>query len=816
VRLVESIWDAQNRSFKKGAMVCICAVSQDVGEAAAPEEEDPLGMEVIDATDCRVFRIGTVAKVLQLSRVNSGENFQFSLLVEGVARMKIEDVVSVDPFNTVRLAWLSDEGSVHTTEVRALTLNVQQISKDLLEMLKKRNLPSGKKIKEVVESGAVPGRMADLLAANLDTSVEEKQTVLCELGLEQRLRKVMELINRQLEVFRMSEKIQTEVDGKLKHSQREYYLRQQLRAINQELGSMGGSATGDMDEMEILQNNLLKAQLSEEARNVADREFQRLKQMQPSQPEYSVIRNYLELLAELPWAVKTEDNLDVANAKMVLDRDHHSLDKVKNRLIEFLAVRSLKNDMKGPIICLVGPPGVGKTSLGKSVAEAVGRKFRRLALGGVRDEAEIRGHRRTYIGAMPGNIVNSIKKAGSINPVILLDEVDKLGKDTRGDPGSALLEVLDPEQNDTFVDHYLNVPMDLSKVLFIATANSLDTIPSPLLDRMEVIELPGYTTNEKFEITTRHLVPKQMERHGVNETQVSFTPEAIRLVIESYTREAGVRNVDREIAALCRYAAVLVAQSLNTEFTPIVITPEIVVQVLGPNKYESEIAQRTSVPGVATGLAWTPVGGQILFIEAWLHPGTGRVQTTGQLGKVMEESVRAALSLVRGNLEDLGLSLNIQKALSQADLHVHFPAGGIPKDGPSAGVAITAAVLSALSGNLVRADTACTGEITLRGLVLPVGGIKEKVMAAHRAGIRRVILPHRNAKDIEEIPLEVRNDLEIFTVQNVVEAMRLMFDSSRTSTLPRWLKEVEDGKSATISVDGLADTAGGIIPYSNL
>ncbi|CAK8990909.1 Lon protease 2 (ATP-dependent protease La 2) [Durusdinium trenchii] len=884
VKLVESIWDAQNRTFKKGSMIGVCTVQREadgssasrkrqVGEAGEAEDEDPAeALEVLEVPEKdgpTVYRAGTVARVLQLSRVNSSDNqsFQFSLLVEGVARMRVNNLVSTQPFHVAQISWLADEGSVNDTEVRALAINVREIARNLLELQRKRNSPSGKKTKEVIENleRAAPGRLADLLSANMDADVEEKQSVLGELHLVPRLRRTLELLNRQVEVFKISDKIQSEVEGKLKSTQREYYLRQQLRAINDELGQMSGKGGpgAEKDEMELLEENLAKVDMPEEARLSADRELQRLKQMQPSQPEYSVIRTFLELMAELPWDKTTKDNLDVVNAREVLDADHHALDKVKKRIIEFLAVRSLKNDMKGPILCLAGPPGVGKTSLGKSVADALGRKFRRIALGGVRDEAEIRGHRRTYIGALPGNIVTTLKKAGTNNPVVLLDEIDKLGRDMRGDPASALLEVLDPEQNDSFVDHYLNVPFDLSKVMFIATANRLDTIPAPLLDRMEIIELPGYTMSEKHQIAVKHLVPKQMERHGIAGDHIEFTPSAVDIVIDSYTREAGVRNLDREIAALCRFAAVKVAESrdrvlharleearegsvaggslAHLHVAEVVDQDEAAagrpIPSFPPGEegdglaadheakadgdededdYESEIAQRTALPGVSTGMAWTQVGGEILFIEAWLHRGNGRVQLTGQLGKVMEESVRAALSFVRGHLNELNLNqiegqfVDLQTAITKADLHVHFPAGGVPKDGPSAGVAVTAAILSALTGRCVRPDTACTGEITLRGLVLPVGGIKEKVLAAHRAGIKRIVLPKRNSKDVIEIPEEVRAELEIVHVDNILDAMAQLFEADQKVTVPSWIKEIDDDERKRKKASGRKDPIGQI------
>jgi len=699
--------------------------------------------------------------------------------------------------------------------------------------------------------------------------------MLCEVDLKKRLQLALELLNRQVEVLRLTGKIQSQVEGKLKNSQREYFLRQQLKAINEELGQLNGKGGGngqEKDEIEALEEALEAANLPEDIQHVADRDLNRLKSMQPAQPEYSVIRTYLEWIADLPWSKSSTDNLDIQNARDQLDHDHHALDKVKKRIVEFLAVRSLQRGNRkgggaGPILCLVGPPGVGKTSLGRSVAKAIGRKFARMALGGVRDEAEIRGHRRTYIGAMPGTVIQCLKKAGTNNPVMLLDEVDKLGRDMRqGDPGSALLEVLDPEQNNTFTDHYLNVPFDLSKTLFIATANSLDTIPGPLLDRMEVIQLPGYTMAEKAQIATRHLIPKQMERHAVNQDHVMFTPKAIDLVISGYTREAGVRNLDREIASLCRYAAVKVAESRdlviskkiielddglgmgsavvnvadaeedtveeNEEETPLVlhesfkclvVDEEVVGKVLGPAKYESELAQRTAVPGVATGMAWTRVGGEILFVEASLHRGSGRLQLTGQLGSVMEESVRAALSFVRSNLEVLGLSefggkaYDLQEAIGRADLHVHFPAGGVPKDGPSAGIAITAAIVSALSGVCVRPDTACTGEITLRGLVLPVGGIKEKVLAAHRAGVKRIVLPERNKKDVLDIPEDVRNELELIHVRHILEAMNELFEKNTTGVheVPLWLADTPLSTKKNKEKSSADFSKGGIIPPAN-
>jgi len=816
-----------------------------------------------DATDATwVYEMGCIAKVVQLSRVapKDGSGTQFSMLVEGVARCKASQIIREEPFFFVRMQYPQTKLQPNTsTEITALALNVKRTSRELLELLKKRNAALGTKTKEVLETvdRAPPELLADVLtSANMDATMREKQQVLGELLLSKRLRKALELLNRQVEVLQMSEKIQAQVEGKLKNSQREYYLRQQQKAINDELNALSGRGGGDeQDEVAQLETTLKSQPLPQEARSAADRELSRLRNMQPSSPEYTVVRTYLEWLADLPWDKTTKDNLDVTHAQKQLDDDHFGLDRVKKRMIEFLAVRSLKKDTKGPILCLVGPPGVGKTSLGRSVAQALGRRFRRLALGGVRDEAEIRGHRRTYIGALPGNIIQAMKKAGSNNPVILLDEIDKLGRDVRGDPGSALLEVLDPEQNGTFTDHYLNVPFDLSKVLFIATANDISTIPAPLLDRMEVIEVPGYSLHEKVQIAMRHLIAKQMERHGITEEHIQFSEEAVQQILEGYTREAGVRQLDREIAACCRYVAVKVAEARDrfkalehaekeralsppdddgqehspsrpengsvkvagefdkdvpevsdkpegplqlSGFEPYKLNREVIKQILGPIKFENEVAQRTSVPGVATGMAWTQVGGEILFIEVSLSKGNGRIQITGRLGETMQESVKTALSYVRANAVELGLNTHrdhfgedIERALRHADLHVHFPQGAVPKDGPSAGVAITAALVSALSGLCVRSDTACTGEVTLRGLVLPVGGIKEKVLAAHRAGIKRVVLPARNEKDTLEIPPSVRDELQICFASTILEAMGYLFDSDVKPQPPAWRLRVQ-------------------------
>ena len=661
---------------------------------------------------------------------------------------------------TARVQALPDSPSTDV-ELDALVMNVKDVAKRVIKLMPE--LP--KEASALVDSVVEPGQLSDVIISNLDVQVDEKQDVLETFDLKTRLRKVLQFLSRQHEVLKVREKINSQVQEEMGRNQREYVLRQQLKAIKEELGEIDETG-GDLDDF---REKVLAAKMPPETEKVAIKQLERLKVMQPSSAEYTVTRTYLEWLVELPWAVATEDKLDIQAARDILNSDHYDLEKVKKRILEYLAVRKLKSDKKGPILCLVGPPGVGKTSLGRSIARSLGRKFIRISLGGVRDEAEIRGHRRTYVGSLPGRLIQGMKKAGSNNPVFMLDEIDKLGHDFRGDPAAALLEVLDPEQNHTFSDHYLEVPFDLSKVMFVATANIMDPIPPALRDRLEVLELPGYTREEKLSISKQFLIPKQLEEHGLSKEKVIFEDAALSEIIDSYTREAGVRNLEREAANVIRAIAVLVAEGKAKEIEQ--VTAERIGDLLGPSKYISEVAERTAEPGVATGLAWTPVGGDILFIESTKMNGKGQLVLTGQLGDVMKESAQAALSFIRARARWLGLEENF---LEKIDLHVHIPAGAIPKDGPSAGVTMFVSMASLLTNKPIRSDVAMTGEITLRGLVLPVGGIKEKFLAAHRAGIKRVILPERNRKDVIDIPEQPRNEIEILYVKRMDELLPLV------------------------------------------
>ncbi len=702
-----------------------------------------------------LYEVGTAAYILKMLKM---PNDSIRLLIQGISRIRIGAFTQQDPFLRAQVTTLAEQGEKNT-ETQALMAGAKSIFQKFVELAP--NLPADLAIMAMnVEE---PGVLADLIASTMNLTLEDKQAILESLDAKGRLERVNLLLNKELQVLELGSKIQTQVREGLDKSQKEYVLREQLKAIQKELGEKDERTA----EIEELRERIAKAKLPPEALKEAERELDRLAKMPPSAPEYTVARTYLDWLIELPWAVATEDNLDIQQAQKVLDQDHYDLEKVKKRILEYLSVRKLKADMKGPILCFVGPPGTGKTSVGKSIAKALGRKFIRMSLGGVRDEAEIRGHRRTYVGALPGRIIQGIRKAGSNNPVFMLDEIDKLGMDFRGDPSSALLEVLDPEQNYSFSDHYLEVPFDLSKVMFITTANILDPIPPPLRDRMEVLDLPGYTEEEKLRIAKDFLVPKQIQAHGLSDQNIQFQDEALKRIAREYTREAGVRNLEREIANICRGVARKVAEGAQGLT---VVDAESVPSYLGPLKFFSEVAERTSEPGVATGLAWTPTGGDILFVEATRMKGRKGFSMTGQLGDVMKESAQAALSYVRAKAKALQIPENF---FENSDLHIHVPAGAIPKDGPSAGVTMFTAITSLLTGRPVRSDVAMTGEITLRGLVLPVGGIKEKVLAAKRAGIHTVILPQKNEKDLEEVPEQVKKDMKFHFVQRMDEVIQI-------------------------------------------
>jgi len=702
----------------------------------------------------------------QLIKVLRNGTDTYHVVVRGVDRFKVLRFTQESPFLSAEVEIMpEDDGRDVQTE--ALVRSVKESASELVSLIPEIPISAS----DLEEEFARPSRLVYLLLTHLGVSVEEKVDVLETADSREMVRKTLTLIHQQLELMRISQKINSEVKGELNKSQREYVLRKQLKAIQKELGELEGTETDELGELE---ERLDKVGLPVEAKKIADKELRRLRAIQPGSPEYTVARTYLEWFADLPWHKMTEDNLDLPHAREVLDKRHYGLKKIKKRIVEYLAVSKLKNDMKGPILCLVGPPGVGKTSLGQSIAEALGRKFVRISLGGVRDEAEIRGHRRTYIGAMPGKIVQGFKRAESRNPVFMLDEVDKLGHDWRGDPTSALLEVLDPEQNNTFGDHYLDTPFDLSRVLFIATANVTDTIPPPLLDRMELLELPGYTHEEKMAIAREHLLPKQLREHGMTPEICNISEEVVGKIIQSYTREAGVRNLERTIADVCRSVAVGI---VSEEYASRAVVVDDLEKMLGPARYVPEVAERTEMSGVATGMAWTATGGDLLFIEASRMPGKGKLKLTGQLGDVMKESAQIALSLITAQSKRYGID---PKMLEDNDIHIHVPAGAIPKDGPSAGVTMFTALVSLLANNRVRHDTSMTGEVTLRGLVLPVGGIKDKVLAALRGGIKRVILPEKNRKDLYEIPEEAKAKLEFIFVSKTDEALQHALENPLT------------------------------------
>jgi ATP-dependent Lon protease len=732
-------------------------------EEAIAKEKPIIG--IVTQRDARIeepgpadlYTVGCAARILKVIKLAKDS---FSVILQGVSRVRLLELGSQDPYLMAKIQVLPDApGS--SPELDALVVNVKDVAKRVIKLMPE--LP--KEASSLLDSVSEPGQLADLITSNLDVQVDEKQEILEIFDMKARLRRVLQFLSRQHEVLKVREKINTQVQEEMGRNQREYVLRQQLKAIKEELGEIDETG-GDLDDF---REKVAAAKMPADSEKVALKQLERLKVMQPSSAEYTVTRTYLEWLVELPWSIITEDKLDIPAARDILNADHYDLEKVKKRILEYLAVRKLKTDKKGPILCLVGPPGVGKTSLGKSIARALGRKFMRISLGGVRDEAEIRGHRRTYVGSLPGRIIQGMKKVGSSNPVFMLDEIDKLGHDFRGDPAAALLEVLDPEQNHAFSDHYLEVPFDLSKVMFIATANILDPVPPALRDRLEVLEIPGYTREEKLNIAKQFLIKKQVEEHGLTGERLVFDDPAVGEIIDSYTREAGVRNLEREVANVIRAVAVLVAEGKAQEKETVTLAR--IPDFLGPQKYLPEVADRTAEAGVATGLAWTPVGGEILFIEATRMNGKGNLVLTGQLGDVMKESAQAALSFIRAHSRWLGLD---DSFLERSDIHLHIPAGAIPKDGPSAGVTMFASMVSMLTGKPVRSDVAMTGEITLRGLILPVGGIKEKFLAAHRAGIKRVIMPERNRKDVIDIPEQPKRELEIIYVKRMDELLPLV------------------------------------------
>jgi ATP-dependent Lon protease len=703
-----------------------------------------------------LYDVGVAGVVARMLKVPDGT---IRVLVQGTERVRITDYVAEAPYLIARIEPLPDEVS-ESPELEALTRNVQRSFAGIIEQIP--YLPE--ELQLAVANIDDPSALAHLIAGSLRIASSEKQELLEEVDVGRRLRRLSEILARELEVIQLGSKIQSQVESEIGKGQREYYLREQLKAIQQELGEVDEAQA----EVEELRERIEAANLPEEAKKQAERELGRLERLPAAAAEYGVIRTYLEWLVDLPWNARTEDNLDIAHARDVLDADHYDLEKVKDRILEYLSVRSLNPDSAGPILCFVGPPGVGKTSLGKSIARALGREFERISVGGVRDEAEIRGHRRTYIGALPGTIIRALRDAGSRNPVFMIDEIDKMGADFRGDPSSAMLEVLDPAQNSSFRDHYLDLPFDLSEVVFIATANTLDTIPGPLQDRMEVIQLAGYTQDEKLHIAKRYLVPRQIEANGLRPAQISLADAALRAIIEEYTREAGVRQLEREIGAVCRKVAREVAEKRAKG--KVAVSAKRARELLGRRRYFSEQRRRTKDPGVATGLAWTPVGGEVLFVEASAMAGSGHLTITGQLGDVMKESAQAALSWVRAHAASVAPGLE-NDWFATHDIHVHVPAGAVPKDGPSAGVAMAMALASLVSGRPVRSDLAMTGEVTLTGQVLPIGGLKEKSLAAQRAGIRRVIVPGRNEGDVAEISPEELGGLEFVYVDEIEKAL---------------------------------------------
>lgn len=710
------------------------------------EKERPSGEEL--------HEVGTVAKIHKVWRMPDGS---MRLIVQGIDRARLGEIVYDEPFMRAKLEVLEDVEDEDSMAVQAMSRTVLHQFQAIVKMMP--HLPD--ELQVMVVNIDHPGRLCDFVASNLDLQLVEHQDLLEALNVKERLQYLTELLAREIEILEVGNRIQTQVQEKLGKSQREYFLREQLRQIQKELSGSDPM----MAEVDELRDRLDAANLPEEAMEAATRELDRMQQMQQSSPEYSVVRTYLDWLIQLPWSHGTEDHLDLAKAEQILDEDHFGLEKVKERVLEYLAVRALRSDMKGPILCFVGPPGVGKTSLGRSIARALGRKFARISLGGVRDESEIRGHRRTYVGALPGRLIQGLRKAGSNNPVLMLDEIDKLGLDFRGDPAAALLEVLDPQQNDTFVDHYLDVPFDLSQVVFITTANLLAPVPGPLRDRMEEIAIPGYTPDEKVQIARRHLLPRQLAEHGIGDRHFRLDDDALEHVIADYTREAGLRNLERQLGSLSRKVA---RQFVEGRKRRVNVGRKQVEKLLGPAPFFHEVAGREPAVGVVTGLAATAAGGEILLIEATRMSGRKNLMLTGQLGDVMKESAHAALSYLRSQADALNISA---KLIDESDVHLHVPAGATPKEGPSAGIALTAVLVSLFTNRIIDAQVALTGEVTLRGRVLPVGGIRDKVLAAQRAGIRTVVLPKQNGVDLEEVPATIRQRLNFVLVEHMDEVL---------------------------------------------
>jgi ATP-dependent Lon protease len=724
-------------------------------------QKDPRALELLDAD---LHPVGTYARVKEVKR--RGER-EYELTLEGLGRARFEKIVERDPFFKVEMTFVPDTNADSEEAVelaRALRREVETLVRD-----------AGGALGQIELDESDPSGFADKIAALLDLPAEQEIGILAEADVPARIRLIVKRIGEAKAQAEVRVKIESEVKKELGKNQREHVLREQMRAIKRELGEGGD------DDLAALKRRLDDAELPEEARKVADRELRRLEGMGGQGAEVHVIRNYLELIADLPWSKRAESAIDLDKIAAQLDADHYGLDDIKKRILEHVAVLKLSGNGRGTLLCFVGPPGVGKTSLGQSIADATGRPFVRVALGGVRDEAEIRGHRRTYVGALPGRVLHALRKAGVRNPVVLLDEVDKMGVGWGGSPEAALLEVLDPEQNKTFTDHYLELPFDLSEVMFVCTANTLETLSAPLRDRLEIVELTGYTPDEKVHIARRHLVAKRTKEHGIADGKLTISDAALEAIVRDYTREAGVRQLDREIKKLCRAAALEVARKKEEDDPAIEIEPGDLEKHLGKTKFDAEISERTSLAGVATGMAWTPFGGSILFIETSRMPGKGGVEITGQLGDVMKESARAALTYVRSNAERLGIRAEV---VENQDVHIHVPAGAVPKDGPSAGVTIFTALVSLFTGRRVRPDTAMTGECTLRGRVLPVGGIKAKVLAAHRAGIKRVIVPERNKADLDEVPAEVKDSLEFVFVKKMEEVLDAALEEKLTPREP--------------------------------